>query len=317
MTDKSANADVAKKPIRSSLVEALGIVSEEVIKAKRSQIFWDRVKIFSVVVMLGLSMITTAYEQYNSKSKNSVAVVDIAGVIGEGNGSADKIIPILKAAFEKKDAKAVILSINSPGGAPTDADRIGQMIDELKAETKKPVIAIVDGVGASAAYMIAIRADKIIASKYSIIGSIGVIIKSWDYHEIMEKVGIKQNVYASGKLKSMLNPYTAMTADADKKAQEIVDRMAVQFANDVRTSRGEKLKHTDFSTGEVWPGEESLELGLIDEIGTIELYVKKNFDDASLVRIKAKSGFNMFGMNIDFQGFSLQRLVSEFVGLSH
>lgn len=276
--------------------QALNILAQEIIKSKKSERRWVRVKIVAVLTILGLAMISTGLSQWRQSKLSKVHSVSISGTIGQGGASADAIIPALKKAFQSKDSKAVILNIDSPGGSPSDADRISQSIEAFKAETHKPVVAIIDGVGASASYMIAVHADRIVAGKYSLVGSIGVIIQSWDYHQIMDKVGVKQRVFASGKLKTMLNPYAEMTPAAEAKAQEIVDRMAKTFVTEVKTARGTRLKEGNWFTGEVWPGEEAQQIGLIDEVGTIEDYVRKNYGDASVISIKPslKHGWSPF-----------------------
>jgi protease-4 len=276
--------------------EALEIFADEIIKSRRSERRWRNVKIGAVGVVLGLSMITTAWEQYKDSGSNSVTAITITGTIGQGVGSADAIIPAIKKAFDDKNSKAVILSIDSPGGIPSDADRISQVIEDYKLKTKKPVIAVIDGVGASAAYMISVHADTIVAGRYSLVGSIGAMIQGWDYHEIMDKVGVKQRVFSSGKLKSMLNPYSKMTPEAETKAQEIVDRMAETFVQEVKTARKGKIKEGNWFSGEVWPGNEAKDIGLIDEVGTLEHYVEAKFPGATIVRVKPSTSKNFFSM---------------------
>jgi protease IV len=296
MTENIEKTKTVNLNITEKCIEALDIVANEIIKAKKSEKRWRYTKVGAVCVVIGLAMLSTAWEQYRDGEKSSVTAIVINGTIGQGSGSADAIIPAIKKAFDDKHSKAVILSIDSPGGVPSDADRITQVIDDYKAKTKKPVVAVIDGVGASAAYMIAVHADKVVAGRYSLVGSIGAIIQSWDYHEVMDKVGVKQRVFASGKLKSMLNPYTEMTAEAQGKAQEIVDRMADTFIQEVKIARKGKLKDGNWFSGEVWPGNEAKDIGLIDEVGTLEHYVEKNFPDSEITRIKPSTSKRFFHM---------------------
>ncbi len=206
-----------------------------------------------------------------------IAVVNVSGAIGEGQmASAEKIVPALERAFSSERVKAVALNIDSPGGQPFEAERVGQAITRLKTEHPKPVYAFIGNTGASAAYLLALNSDRIIAGKYSLVGSIGAIINGWDFHELAEKWHIKQTVFESGVHKSMLNPFVAMSDSSKQKAQQMVDTIAKLFLDDFKNKRKGKLQENfNYSTGEVWNGEEALRLGLIDEIGTIESVANK------------------------------------------
>lgn len=138
-----------------------------------------------------------------------VAVVNVSGVIGAENlASSEELLPVLEKAFQSTKVKAVALNIDSPGGQPFEAERIGQTIDRLKSATGKPIYAFIGNTGASAAYMLALHADKIVAGRYSLVGSIGAVITGWDFHKLAERLDVTQRVYASGVLKTMLNPYS-------------------------------------------------------------------------------------------------------------
>lgn len=143
-----------------------------------------------------------------------VAVINVSGPIGAGQlASAEEIVPVLEKAFQSGKAKAIALNIDSPGGQPFESERIGESIDRLKAETGKPIYAFIGNTGASAAYMLALHTDRIIAGRYSLVGSIGAVITGWDFHKLAEKLDINQRVYASGIHKNMLNPFVAMSVE--------------------------------------------------------------------------------------------------------
>lgn len=204
-----------------------------------------------------------------------VGVVRIEGVIAANErASADKIIPVLERAFANPNVKAVVLSIDSPGGAPVESERINNSLDALKTKHKKPVVAVINNMGASAAYMIALHTDKIIAGKYSLVGSIGAIMSPWQLDRAIAKHDVSQKVYASGKLKSFLSPFTPITPEVDAKAKQLVDQMGQVFVSEVRARRGAMLKAgVDVSTGEVWGGLEAKDLGLTDTVDTVDVYV--------------------------------------------
>ncbi len=201
-----------------------------------------------------------------------VAVVNISGAIGDGQlASAEMVVPALERAFHSERAKAIALNIDSPGGQPFEAERIGQAITRLRTEHPKPIFSFIGNTGASAAYLLALNTDRIIAGKYSLVGSIGAIINGWDFHKLAEKLLIKQTVYESGIHKSMLNPFVEMSESSKHKAQEMVDTIAQIFLSEFKAKRKGKIKEdVNYATGEVWNGEDALKLGLIDEVGTIE-----------------------------------------------
>ncbi|WP_168798562.1 S49 family peptidase [Herbaspirillum sp. ST 5-3] len=201
-----------------------------------------------------------------------VGVVHIDGQIASGaTSSADKIVPALERAFSDANVKGVVLAIDSPGGAPVESERITDAITSLKKKHHKPVVAVINNVGASAAYMIAMHADKVVAGKYSLVGSIGAIMAPWELHRAMAKLDVSQRVYASGKLKAFLNPFTPVSPEVDAKAKKLVDQMGQTFVSELNATRGAFLKPgVDYGSGEVWGGLEAKELGLVDAISTVD-----------------------------------------------
>lgn len=201
-----------------------------------------------------------------------VGVVHIDGQITSGStASADKIIPALERAFSDSNVKGVVLAIDSPGGAPVESERITDAIASLKKKHNKPVVAVINSIGASAAYMIAMHADKVVAGKYSLVGSIGAIMAPWELHRAMAKLDVSQRVYASGKLKAFLSPFTPVSPAVDAKAKKLVNQMGQTFVNDLKAARGVFLKSgVDYGSGEVWGGIEAKELGLVDAISTVD-----------------------------------------------
>jgi protease IV len=209
----------------------------------------------------------------------SVGVIRIEGPIASNErASADNIVPLLEKAFGNPSIKAVVLSIDSPGGAPVESERIYTAMASFKAKHPKPVVAVINNVGASAAFMIALHADRIVAAKYSLVGSIGAIMAPWDLHRAIAKVDVSQRVYASGKLKAFLNPFTAVSPEVDAKARQLVDQMGAFFVSEVKARRGDRLKAgIDVGTGEVWSGPEAKDLGLVDDVGTLDEFVRVNY----------------------------------------
>lgn len=200
-----------------------------------------------------------------------LAVVPIKGEILDGKlASAEKVIPAMQNAFRDDNAKAVIFAIDSPGGSPLETERIYEELARLKHLHPKPVIAVINTVGTSAAYMLAIRADKVVAGKYSQVGSIGTIMKVYNVRQLADQVHVSQLTFVSGPLKAFLDPLGTPSKEQLAKAQDLVDKAAGYFKAEVEEHRAGKLKELNYYTGEIWLGKEALALGLIDEIGTLE-----------------------------------------------
>lgn len=201
-----------------------------------------------------------------------VGVVRIEGQIAANEAaSAEQVIPPLIKAFENPNVKAVVLSIDSPGGAPVEAERIYSTLDSERQRHKKPVVAVINNLGASAAYMIAAHADRIIAGRYSLVGSIGAIMAPWQLDKAIARFDVARRIYASGRLKAFLDPFTPVTPEVDAKAHQLVDAMGQTFLADVKRARGSRLRPgVDYATGEVWAGTQAKEIGLVDAIGTLD-----------------------------------------------
>lgn len=257
----------------------------DLIKERTSERRW---RVFKRGLMtLGAVILFFVYFVYNISnlgfefvpSDDLMGVVRIDGEIKSSSKttSADKLIPIIEDAFERKNVKSVMLLINSPGGQPAEADRITEYIEQKKKDTGKPVFAVITDLGASAAYIIALHADKIYASKYSLVGSIGAILATWDFHDLAEKFHVKQHTFTSGELKDMLNPMREVKQADLEKAQTLVNNIATIFLTDVKKYRGNKLKHDiDYSTGEVWTGEQALSIGLVDGLTSPDSIASSN-----------------------------------------
>ena len=203
---------------------------------------------------------------------NVVGIVRIEGPIGSSErASAENIIPILEKAFGNPNVKGVVLHIDSPGGAPVEAERISTAINALKSKHRKEVVAVINNVGASAAYMIAMHTDKVYASQYSLVGSVGAVLSTWDLHEAIETYKVRQKVFASGPLKAMLNPFVEQTPEARAKAQSLVDIAGKHFGDELQRMRGSKLQAgVNYTSGAVWGGIEAQQMGLADELATLD-----------------------------------------------
>lgn len=268
---------------RQAFQQAQALAANERRAERRWKMFFQAM-FFGAPVLLGIFyflffLSTTGFHW--GPFGNVVGIVRVEGVIGaDEHASADRIVPLLEKAFVNPGVKAVVLTCDSPGGAPAESERIYTALGALKKRHPKPVVAIANNLCASAAYLIALHADRIVAGRYSLVGSVGAVITPWQLDKAIAKLDISQRVYASGNLKDFLNPFTPVTPEADLKAQQLVNDAAAAFVGEVKTRRGSSLKAgLDVSTGEVWTGNQAVELGLIDEIGTIDEYVQMYYGE--------------------------------------
>jgi protease-4 len=197
-----------------------------------------------------------------------VAIVPIEGEILDARDTLD----LLHRYARNSTIKAVVVRINSPGGAIAPSQEIYSAIRRIRAEGK-PVIASMDSVAASGGYYIASACDPIIANSGTITGSIGVILQWFDMKELVSWAKLKPETITSGALKDAGSPYRELTAAERQYFQGIVTQLHTQFVRDVAAGRASKLKLEEVARvadGRVFTGEQALGLKLVDRIGTID-----------------------------------------------
>ncbi len=211
-----------------------------------------------------LAMRSASQDGSPAFAMNSIAVIDIEGVILD----ADKVDTELRKFGEDSSVKAIILHINSPGGGAAASQEIYHEVLRVRQENHKKIIASVESVGASGAYYIASACDRIYANDASVVGSIGVIMEWTNYGDLLHWAKLKSVVIHAGELKDAGDPSRDVTPKEQAYFQSLVDNMYGQFVHDVATGR-----HTSddrirpLATGQVWTGQQSLPLGLIDKVG--------------------------------------------------
>jgi len=215
-----------------------------------------------------------------------VPVVRLAGVIGISTPLRPGLLlstvaKSLERAFGTRNARAVALIINSPGGSPSQSHLIYRRIRQLSAEKKIPVIAFIEDVGASGGYMLACAADEIICDQYSIVGSIGVVGGSFGFPKLMDKLGVERRLYTSGDNKAMLDPFLPEKPDDVKRIKAIQKDIHEHFIALVKESRGAKLKGADKTlfTGEFWTAQKAIELGLADRLGDLRSTLRERYGE--------------------------------------
>jgi len=294
---QEAHPDVSAADRLASVMEAMQPQLEAYLKVRgkeaRDVLFWLWVKrlgmVAIVVVMAMIYALSSAafLGVQPTLSSPGVVIVDVSGGIGPGSlASGDRIVPIIEKACASDNTQALILRINSPGGAPADAERIGAAAERCKnwpnyrEGAKRKVYAVIDGLGASAGYLIAIHADHIVANKTALVGSIGAVLSRLEFGEAMDRFGVRSMEYATGPLKTTFSPYRADTKEQQRYAQHLVDSALEVF-------RGEVIKrrpmidpnNAALFTGAVWSGVEARDLGLVDEVGILEDVLERDFHD--------------------------------------
>jgi serine protease SohB len=228
-----------------------------------------------------------------------VPVVRLFGIIGMGTPLRPGLMlstaaRSLERAFATRNARAVALIINSPGGSPTQSHLILRRIRQLAEEKKIPVLAFIEDVGASGGYMLAIAADEIICDQYSIVGSIGVVGGSFGFPKLMEKLGVERRLYTSGENKAMLDPFLPEKPEDVKRIKSIQKDIHQHFIALVKERRGAKLHGSDKTlfSGEFWTAQTAIELGLADSIGDMRSTLRARYGDkVRTPLIAAERGF--------------------------
>jgi signal peptide peptidase SppA len=223
-----------------------------------------------------------------------VPVVRLSGVIGavtplRPGMLLSGIARTLERAFATRNAKAVALVINSPGGSPVQSRQIYLRIRQLAAEKELPVLVFVEDVAASGGYMLACAGDEIFCDPSSILGSIGVVGGSFGFQELIKKIGVERRLYTAGEHKAMLDPFLPENPDDVARLKALQREIHAIFIALVKQSRGTRLKGADdvLFTGEYWAGERSVSLGLADAIGDLRSTLRARYGDKVLTPVVA------------------------------
>ena len=214
------------------------------------------------------------------------AVVELKGAISDDDAaSADSVVSSLRDAFENKNAKGVILRINSPGGSPVQAGYIYDEIVRLREMyPDKPLYSVVTDMAASAAYYIAAATDEIYADKASMVGSIGVITGGYGFVDTMKKLGVERRLMTAGENKAFLDPFSPLQPKHRKHMQTLLDNVHDQFISAGRKGRGDRIKNSpEVFSGLIWSGEQSLKLGLVDGLASTSHVAREIIGQEKLV----------------------------------
>jgi len=268
MSNSNKNAD---KNFEQSLIN--NIATAAIVEQRRAR----RWGIFFKFLLAGYVLLfLLLYVPYNMgsgamSSGKHTALVDIEGVISSNTkANADYIVKGLRAAFENKDTVGIILRINSPGGSPVQAAYVNDEITRLRElHPDVPLYAVITDICASGGYYIAAAADQIYANESSVVGSIGVIMSGFGFVDTIEKLGIERRLMHAGKSKGFLDPFSPLKTDDVEHVDQLLDQVYQQFIDVVKAGRGDRLQEDEkIFSGLIWTGKQSLELGLVDGLGS-------------------------------------------------
>ncbi len=256
------------------------------------------VLVFIGLIFVAIVVLSILFSLFTKDSAISfgdkVAVVPIKGIITD----SEEINRTLIEYGERRDVKAIVVRIDSPGGAVGPAQEIYREIKRIREENKKTVVASMGSVAASGGYYIAVATDRIVANPGTITGSIGVIVEFVNLEKLFEKIGIKGYVVKSGKFKDVGSPARRMSPEEKKLLQDVVDNIHRQFVEAVAEGRGLTIEEVEkIADGRIFSGLTANKLGLVDSMGNLGDAIRMG---AELAGIKGKPSviYPEKGMNL-------------------
>jgi len=269
----------------------------------------------------------------DNDSSEKIAVVRVEGIISSDLGSRGgfNMVDIIEAQLDRaekdKRVKAVLLKVDSPGGEVLASDDIAHAIKEFQDSSSKPVVVSMGSLAASGGYYISAPCRWIVANELTITGSIGVIMSGFNYRGLMDKVGLRPEVYKSGRFKDMMRGSKSpeeITPEERAMVQKLIDETYARFKSVV--AEGRKGAHdkndetkpladnwADYADGRVLSGKEAYELGFVDQLGNYEDALAKAeelgniTDSANVIEYRQRNDFaELFGMFGESQSRALK-----------
>jgi len=242
------------------------------------------------------------------KGETTIPVIRLQGPIMPGGNqfrptlSLATTAGLIEKAFAIKEAPAVAISLNSPGGSPVQSRLIFKRIRDLAEEKNKRVLVFVEDVAASGGYMIALAGDEIIADPSSIVGSIGVVSAGFGFQELLKKIGVERRVHTAGQNKAILDPFQPEKPEDVERLKQLQLEIHETFIDIVKERRGAKLAdQPDLFTGMFWTAKKGLELGLIDGLGDMRSFIKQRYGDKAKVQLISPAR-SLFGRKLGVFG---------------
>ena len=250
------------------------------------RIFWSAIFVIFIVIILFVPFDETV------TSENHTAIIEIDGIIAPSSEVSNKnIIPFVKKAMNNNSCLGIILKINSPGGSAVQSKLIHDEIIKLRSKTQKPIYSVIEDMGTSGGYYIAASTELIFSSSSSIVGSVGVRLDSFNFKALINRLGIEAQTISSGEDKTILDPFSKLSQKHRNHLKVLLLEIHNQFIDDVRKSRGEKLKGNNIFSGLFWTGTQAKEIGLVDDIASIYDVNEKYFNDRSLINYNGRQSF--------------------------
>ena len=238
-------------------------------------------------------------------SDNKIAVITLRGLISTGvaGNVGDSMVDDLRWQLEQArnddDVRAVVLEVDSPGGEVTASDMIYNAV--VKTRAKKPVVVYMESLAASGGYYVSCGGKYLMANETSITGSIGVIIQTFNYEQLFNKIGLASVVFKSGKFKDMLNGARPMTPEERDYVQSFVMKTYEKFLGIVAKERNlsADVLRNGIADGRILSGRDALDNKLIDGLGQIEDAFAKAKElgrapDAKVVKYSPPFNFGRF-----------------------
>lgn len=314
---KNAQEGEASKKEWKLIEKMLNGLFVEQRRARRWGIFFKLLTFGYLFALLGFFLVGQELNTEVSPQQHT-AIIEIKGAISaDEEANADSIVWALREAYKEEKARAVILRINSPGGSPVQAGYIYDEIKRLRAQTpEKPVYAVISDIGASGAYYIAAAADEIYADKASLVGSIGVVAGGFGFVDLMQKLGVERRLYTAGEHKAFLDPFSPSDGAEKEFWQSVLNTTHQQFIDQVRQGRGDRLKDDPkLFSGLVWTGEQALELGLVDGLGSSSYVAREIIQVEKLVDYSPKQA--PWQKLVDQLGVSFAKALGTQLGIDH
>ena len=231
-------------------------------RLRRKLTLWRMLAVIAIVALIAGIYMSTNGIRYLAEHREHVARVTVGGIIRSDRARLEMLERIGRSG-----ARAVIVSIDSPGGTVVGAEQFYEGLRRL-AE-KKPVVAVVNGLAASGGYVVALGTDRIFAHRNSIVGSIGVILQNPNAAELLKTIGITVEDIKSSPLKASPNPYSPTEPDARKAMEALIMDSYDWFRDLVRERRGlDDVQLKEAADGRVFTANQAMPLRLVDEIGT-------------------------------------------------
>jgi protease IV len=277
--------------------QALEHLLLENLKESRKARRWKTVlRVLSLILIVGFILQAFDLRPFGDGfgTERHTAMVSIEGEISSNAiANALDVGSALQAAFENDNSVGVILRINSPGGSPVQSGIINDEIRRLRAlYPNKPLHVVVEDICASGGYYIAVAGDQILVDKASIVGSIGVVMDSFGFTGLMDKLGISRRMITAGSNKGMLDPFSKEDPKQVEMVQTMLNEIHQQFITVVKAGRGDRLKETpDLFTGRVWNGEQAVKMGLADGFGTVDTVARDVFKAPNILDYTMKENF--------------------------